>query len=280
MAEVTRPSANYRSWPLILLLGIASTPLVLMYAYLFIDTVTDSAAGSLIPNEFTLRHWRFLFATQTGRANIWLATFNTLAFASITTIIVLAVSSAAGYALSRLNVPARGFFLAGVMLLHAFPSVTLIIAIFIVLQMAGLYDSLIGVILVKAALELPLGIWLMKGFYDTVPWEIEMAGITDGASRFTVWRRLVLPQVFPALFALGLFAFLSGWSEYILPQVLTPGTDVQTLSVYLAGLIGADSSFDMGLFKAVGVFYMIPVLILFAFFQKHLMNIYGGGSKG
>ncbi|MGO6908806.1 carbohydrate ABC transporter permease, partial [Rhizobium ruizarguesonis] len=77
------------------------------------------------------------------------------------------------YVLSRLNVPARGFFLAGVMVLHAFPSVTLIIAIFIVLQMIGLYNSLLGVILVKAAIDLPLGIWLMKGFYDTVPWEIE-----------------------------------------------------------------------------------------------------------
>lgn len=201
-------------------------------------------------------------------------------FATSTTLLVLAISSTAGYVLSRLNVPGRAYFLAGVMVLHAFPSVTLIIAIFIVLQMVGLYNSLIGVILVKAALDLPLGIWLMKGFYDTVPWEIEMAGVTDGASRFMVWRKLVLPQVGPALAALGLFAFLSGWSEFILPQVLTPGNNVQVLSVYLAGLIADDNNFDLNRFKAVGVFYVIPVLILFAFFQRHLMNIYGGGSKG
>jgi inositol-phosphate transport system permease protein len=280
MAAASTPSANYRSWPLIVALSIVSAPIVLMFAYLFIDTVTNSPPGSLIPNEFTLEHWDFLFNTIPGRANIWVATGNTLVFATTTTLIVLAVSSTAGYVLSRLDVPGRGFFLAGVMMLHAFPSVTLIIAIFIVLQMLGLYNSLVGVILVKAALELPLGIWLMKGFYDTVPWEIEMAGITDGASRFTVWRRLVLPQVMPGVFALGLFAFLSGWSEYILPQVLTPGTDVQTLSVYLAGLLSIDSFFDMQLFKAVGVFYILPVLILFLFFQRHLMNVYGGGTKG
>ena len=107
-----------------------------------------------------------------------------------------------------------------------------------------------------------------------------MAGIQDGASRFTVWRRLVLPQVRPALLALGLFAFLSGWSEYILPQVLSPGNQVQVLSVYLAGLIADDNNFDMALFKSVGVFYVIPVAVLFLFFQKHLMNIYGGGNKG
>ena len=138
-----------------------------------------------------------------GRPNIWRVALNTLIFASASSAIVLSVSSTAGYVLSRLNVPFRGFFLAGVMVLHAFPSVTLIVAIFLVLQMVGLYNSLAGVILVKAALDMPLGIWIMKGFYDTVPWEIEMAGIQDGASRFTVWRRLVLPQVRPALLALG-----------------------------------------------------------------------------
>jgi len=280
MAAQVQLSSNFRIWPVVVALAIVSAPLVLMYAYLFVDTVTDSAAGSLIPNELTLRHWDFLWQTRSGKPSIWLVALNTLVFATSTTLIVLAVSSTAGYVLSRLNVPGRGFFLAGVMVLHAFPSVTLIIAIFLVLQMVGLYNSLVGVILVKAALDMPLGIWLMKGFYDTVPWEIEMAGITDGASRFTVWRRLVLPQVMPALAALGLFAFLSGWSEYILPQVLAPASSVQVLSVYLAGLIADDNNFDLNLFKAVGVFYIIPVLILFVFFQRHLMNIYGGGSKG
>ena len=280
MAASNIPSTNFKTWPVIVALSIVSAPLVLMYAYLFIDTITTTAPGSLIPSGFTLKNWDFLWEARPGKASIWTVTLNTLIFTTSTTTIVLLVSSTAGYVLSRLNVPGRAFFLAGVMVLHAFPSITLIIAIFIVLQMVGLYNSLIGVILVKAALDLPLGIWLMKGFYDTVPWEIEMAGITDGASRFTVWRRLVLPQVGPALAALGLFAFLSGWSEYILPQVLTPGNNVQTLSVYLAGLISDDNNFDLGLFKSVGVFYVLPVIILFLFFQKHLMNIYGGGSKG
>lgn len=280
MSEQSAPSANFKSWPVVLALGLVSAPLVLMYLYLFIDTITDSAAGSLIPNSLTMRHWDFLWQTRPGKPSIWPVALNTLIFATSTTTIVLLVSSTAGYVLSRLNVPGRGFFLAGVMVLHAFPSVTLIIAIFIVLQMVGLYNSLAGVILVKAALDLPLGIWLMKGFYDTVPWEIEMAGIADGASRFRVFRSLVLPQVKPALMALGLFAFLSGWSEFILPQVLAPGGDVQVLSVYLAGLIADDNNFDLALFKSVGVFYILPVLILFLFFQKHLMNVYGGGGKG
>lgn len=280
MSQKSETSANFSSLPVILLLSVLSLPLVLMYVYLFVDTVTKAEPGSLIPNEFTLEHWSFLWHTRPGRPNIWLVTLNTAIFASCITAVILLVSSMAGYVLSRLNVPARGFFLAGVMVLHAFPSVTLIIAIFIVLQQLGLYNSLLGVILVKAALDLPLGIWLMKGFYDTVPWEIEMAGVVDGASRFQVWRRLVLPQIKPGLMALGLFSFLAGWSEFLLPQVLAPGAQVQVLSVYLASLIIDDNNFDFGAFKAVGVFYVVPVILLYTLFQKYLMNIYGGGSKG
>lgn len=273
-------TSNYRSWPMILALGVVTIPLVLMYVYLFVDTVTNTAPGSVVPHEFTGEHWRFLWETLPGRPSIYVATLNTFVFATATTLIVLAISSTAGYAISRLNVPFRAFFLAGVMVLHAFPTVTLIIAIFLILQFIGLYNTLIGVILVKAALELPFGIWIMKGFYDTVPWEIEMAGIQDGASRLTVWRKLVLPQVMPAVMALGIFSFLAGWSEFILPLVLAPDNKVQVLSVYLAALIADDNNFDMALFKSVGVFYVVPVVIMFLFFQGKLMSIYGGGTKG
>ena len=79
---------------------------------------------------------------------------------------------------------------------------------------------------------------------------------------------------------LGIFSFLAGWSEFILPLVLAPDNDVQTLSVYLASLIADENNFDMALFKSVGVFYVIPVIILFLFFQNKLMNIYSGGTKG
>lgn len=273
-------SGNYRKWPMILFLGIMTAPIILMYVYLFVDTVTNSPPGSMIPNEFTGEHWRFLWQTIPGRPSIWVATWNTFLFASSTTLIVLVISSAAGYSLSRLNMPARSFFLGSIMVLHAFPTVTLLIAIFLILQMVGLYNTLIGVILVKASLELPFGIWIMKGFYDTVPWEIEMAGIQDGASRLQVWTKLVLPQVKPAIMALGIFSFLAGWSEFILPLVLAPDNKVQVLSVYLATLIADDNNFDMALFKSVGVFYVLPVIILFVFFQNKLMNIYSGGNKG
>ena len=148
------------------------------------------------------------------------------------------------------------------------------------LQFLGLYDTLAGVILVKTALELPLGIWLMKGFYDSVPWEIEMAGVQDGASRFRVWWELVLPQIRPGLSALLIISFLEAWAEFILPLVLAPGASAQVLATYMYSAINDDANLDYGLFKAIGMFYSLPVLIIYLIFQKQLMNIYGGGTKG
>ena len=274
-------TANARTWPLILILVIFSSPLVIMYVYQLIDSIAQPKPGSLFPGVVNLSNWRFLWELiDSGRPSIWVVTLNTFFFASTTAFLVTSLSTTAGYALSRLNMPGRPYFLGGLIMLHAFPTITLIIAIFIILQFLGLFDTLLGIILVKAALELPFGVWIMKGFYDTVPWEIEMAGVQDGASRLRVWWELVLPQVKPGLAALLIISFLSGWSEFVLPLVLAPGSGTQVLATYMNAVIQDDTTADFGLFKAIGMFYSIPVIVIYLVFQKQLMNIYGGGTKG
>jgi len=274
-------TANSRIWHLVLILTIFSTPLLIMYVFQVLDSFTERSPGSLWPGEMNLSNWRFLWEKiDGGRPSIWVVTFNTFIFATTTAVAVTSLSTMAGYALSRLNMPGRPYFLGGLIILHAFPTITLIIAIFIILQFMGLFDSLLGIIFVKAALELPFGVWIMKGFYDTVPWEIEMAGVQDGASRARVWWELVLPQVKPGLAALLIISFLSGWSEFILPLVLAPGSSTQVLATYMNAVIQDDATADFGLFKAIGLFYSIPVIVIYLLFQKQLMNIYGGGTKG
>ena len=268
------------NWPLSIFLLIISAPILIMYFWLFIDSISEINIESIWPDKFTLRNWRFLTEEIPGHGSVWTATFNTTIFTASTVAIVVALSSTAGYALSRLKFPFRAQFLGVVLLLHSFPSITLIISIFLMLQLVGLFDTLIGVILVKSALELPFGIWIMKGFYDTVPWEIEMAGLQDGASRFQVWYKLILPQIMPGIAALAIFSFMAGWSEFVLPLILAPSSETRLLSVYLAGLMIDDYLSDFGLFKAVGLFYVVPVMIFYLFTQDKLMNIYGGGTKG
>ncbi|MEL6204400.1 MAG: carbohydrate ABC transporter permease [Pseudomonadota bacterium] len=269
------------NWLIVTILVLISAPLVLMYVYLVVDSFTTSPAGAILPDGVTLQHWRFLTGPLSpNQPTIWTLTFNTFVFASVTALVVSAISLTAAYALSRLDMPARRMFLGGLIVLHAFPTVTLIVAVFLILQYFGLYDTLWGVILVKCAFELPFGVWIMKGFYDTVPWEIEMAGMADGASRARVWWELVLPQVNPGLAAILIFSFLSAWSEFVLPLVLAPGNAPQLLSTYLASLVSDVTRADFGLYKAVGLFYALPVIVVYLVFHKRLLNIYSGGTKG
>jgi len=266
-------------------LVLFTLPIVILYGWLFYSSFFPRVEGLRPVGAFTLENWRFLWAPETvdqlrNKPPIIPLTINTLVFSLSTALVVLLVSSMAGYALSRLNFPGRRTFLGGVLLLHAFPSVTLLIATFIVLRQLGLYDQLLGVILVKAAFELPLGIWIMKGFFDTVPWELEMAALVDGAGRITTWWRIVMPLVRPGLLALGLLAFVTGWNEFLLPFIFMPSGTQATLSQLVRSMLGEGRFVDYGMLTAVGLYYVAPVIVLFVFAQEHLMKIYGGGVKG
>jgi mRNA-degrading endonuclease RelE of RelBE toxin-antitoxin system len=105
----------------------------------------------------------------------------------------------------------------------AFPAITLIIAVFFVLRALHLLNTLAGVMLVKVALELPFALWVMKGFFDGIPWPVEMAALVDGANRFTTWYRILLLQIRPGITALSLFAFLSGWGGVRILADVSPG---------------------------------------------------------
>jgi inositol-phosphate transport system permease protein len=266
-------------------LVLFTLPILVLYVWLTYSSFFPRVEGLRPVGAFTLENWRFLWAPETveqlrNKPPVIPLTINTLVFSVATTAVVLLVSSMAGYALSRINFPGRRAFLGSVLLLHSFPSVTLLIATFIVLRQLGLYDQLLGVILVKAAFELPLGIWIMKGFFDTIPWELEMAALVDGAGRITTWWRVVMPLVRPGLLALGLLAFVSGWNEFLLPFVFMPSGSQATLSQLVRSLLGEGRFVDYGVLTAVGLYYVLPVLLLFLFAQEQLMRIYGGGVKG
>jgi inositol-phosphate transport system permease protein len=143
-----------------------------------------------------------------------------------------------------------------------------------VLRSFGLLNTLGGVILVKVALELPFALWVMKGFFDTIPWPVEMAALLDGASRLTAWYRILVPQVRPGITALSLFAFLSGWGEYVFLLTFILDKSHWTLSRYVASLLGEGDVFiDYGLVTAVGVFYMLPAMGIFALAHRYLVRL-------
>ncbi len=270
-----------RAIPYIILV-ITVLPIVVGYFWLILNSFSESTEG-LRSTGFTLNNWRFLHEPPFGRGypSIWRVTFNTFLVAITMTISVVAVSALAGYALSRMNFPGRKQFLSGTLILHAFPSVTLLIGIYFVLRFMGLYNTITGVGLVMIGFELPFGIWLMKGFFDNVSWDMERAALIDGASRFRLWWEIILPTIKPGMAALAIFAFISGWNAWLIPRTFTIGAGQQaTLSVYLQNFMGDTVAVEWGAVTAVGLFQLIPVLIFFIFTQDLLLSIYAGGSKG
>lgn len=262
------------------LLVIISSPILLGYSWLLLSTFAKSTRGLRPVGGWTLENWRFLVEKQDLRASIWLVTFNTLGVALGLAVLVVGVSAMAGYALSRLQFPGRRSMLGITLILHSFPTITLLIGIFFVLRNLGLYNTLTGVIFVQVAFELPLGIWLMKGFFDGVSWDMERAALIDGASRLRAWWDVVLPQVRPGIAALSIFSFISGWGAFLIPYTFTSEETRATIAVYLNNLMGNARFVNYGEVAAVGLFQLIPVILFFLFTQKYLMHIFAGGSKG
>lgn len=266
-----------------LLLFVSILPMFIGYFWLLLSSFSTRTEGLLPVGNLTLEHFSFLRESPFGpnSVSIWKVTFNTFLIASFMTVTVVLVSALAGYALARLNFPGRRSFLSLTLILHAFPSVTLLIGIFFVLNRLDLYNTILGVGLVMVGFEMPFGIWLMKGFFDNVSWDMERAALIDGASRLQVWWQIIMPTIKPGLAALALFAFISGWNAWLIPKTFTIGAGQQaTLSVYLQNFMGETTAVDWGAVTAVGLFQLVPVAFFFIFTQDLLLSMYAGGSKG
>jgi len=211
---------------------------------------------------------------------VWTAFANSLIFAVANTVVVLTVSTLAGYYISRFAFAGRATFLQSLLVLHAFPAMTLIIPIFLIMHWAGLLDTITGVILVVVTLELPFSIFIMKGFFDAVPWDIEMSAMTDGASRRQAFWQVILPQVKVGMLAVGVFAFLKGWEEYVFVRTLLFDKSNWMMSLYLFWVSDDIMGVDYGIVAAVGVFYVLPSLLLYVTCQKYLVQMTIGGIKG
>ena len=212
--------------------------------------------------------------------SVWSAFFNSLVLALAQTLIILTVSSLAGYYISRFAFRGRNAFLQGMLVLHAFPAMTLIIPIFLMLHWIGLLDTIFGVMLVLAAIELPFYVFVMKGFFDGVPWDIEMSAMTDGATRRQAFVMVVLPQVRFGLIAVAVFAFIRAWEEYIFVRTLLIENKNWVMSLYLFWVSDDVMGVDYGIVAAVAVFYVLPSFLLYIFCQKYLTQMTIGGIKG
>jgi inositol-phosphate transport system permease protein len=281
-----------------LTLIVPSTLIILGFLWLSITSFSTRTEG-LRSLGWTLNNWRFLWESPFGPQypSIWAVTLNTLIMSLIMTVIVVVVASLTGYALSRMKFPGRKGFLSLTLILHAFPSVTLLIPIYFVLLwiakipvigrgvplLGGFgYNTIGGVALIMVAFQLPFGIWIMKGFFDNISWDMERSALIDGASRFQVWWQIIMPNIKPGIAALSVFSFLTAWNAYLIPLTFTAGRAGKSavLSLYLQNFISESVMTEWNAVAAVGLFQLVPVVLFFLFTQEALLNIYGGGKKG
>lgn len=235
-----------------------------------------NALGGAIGDAFTLEHFERLIVGE----SFWLWTRNSLTVATGTTMLGLAFAIPAGYAFSRFKFSGRSQAMFAVLLVQMFPGVIILVPYFMVMKTLGLLNTSIGLILAYSVTALPLCVWMLKGFFDTVPRELEEAALLDGCTQVQVFRRIVLPLSLPAVAVTALFSFLAAWNEFLLALVFNTSNEQYTLPVGLASMIPANGQ-RWGDFAAASILVSVPVVILFVLFQKPLVQgLSFGGVKG
>ncbi|WP_434348046.1 sugar ABC transporter permease [Myxococcus virescens] len=245
---------------------------------------TDGLAltANPFPETVTLEHFRQVLS-GTDAAGRWVFGRQLLAsivVAGATTLVGLTLAVSAAYALSRFRFPGKEGGMQALLVTQMFPATLMMVPIYSILQKLHLLDSLTGLVLVYATTALPFCIWNLKGYFDTLPRELEEAAVMDGASAFQVFVRVVLPLARPALAVTALFSFMTAWNEFILAATLLNDPSRFTLPVALQRFVG-EHKVEWGKFAAGALIVSAPVMALFFALQKHLVGgLTAGGVKG
>ncbi len=206
--------------------------------------------------------------------------FNSLVVSISTAAIGLVVSATAAYGLSRFTFPGRQWGMDAFLLTQMFPSLLMLIPLYMILESLNLLDTKAGLILVYATTSVPFSVFTLKGYFDTLPRELEEAALLDGCSRWTTFTRIVLPLSRPALAVTALFSFMTAWNEFILAATLINDPHSYTLPMTLKTYVG-DYSTQWGHFAAGSLIVSAPVIALFFLLQRQFVEgLTAGGVKG
>ena len=237
------------------------------------DTLLTTSLA-IIPENATLDNYKeVLFGnTETGAPSdffLWL--WNSLSVVMFTSIISVILAAVSAYAFARFRFPGRAAGLIFLLTTQMIPAGMLLLPIFIMLAKLKMINSALGLIIAYSVTSVPLTIWTLKGYYETIPVDLEEAALIDGANRFTTFTRIILPLSTPALAIAFLFSFMGGWSEYIVARVVLQKNSLYTWPL---GIFTFAQQFTVswGKFSAASVLIAIPVMALFLYSAKWLIS--------
>ncbi|MDY7093973.1 MAG: sugar ABC transporter permease [Acidobacteriota bacterium] len=230
------------------------------------------------PETVTVSNFVSLFADQPFAR--WM--FNSIVVAGATTVVGVFLACTAGYAFSRFKFPGRRVGLMSFLVSQMFPGVLTLVPLYIIIvQWLGLGSSYIGLILVYSTTAIPFCVWMLKGYFDTIPRELEESALVDGASTTTIFVRIILPLAKPAVAVTALFSFMTAWNEFILALTFLDNEMMYTAPVGLRFFVGGYAEQQWGYFAAGSIVAAVPVVVLFMFLQKYLISgLTAGAVKG
>jgi len=221
----------------------------------------------IIPDDATFENYIKLFTEKPFL--IWIK--NSLLVTFVVTIIGVVLASTAGYAFSRFKFPGRKAGLLSLLVTQMFPATMLLLPLFIMISKLNLVNSFLGLIIMYSASALPFCIWLMKGYYDTIPSSLEESAKIDGANKFFAFWKIILPLASPALVITALFSFMAAWNEYIVAAQVLWYEDMFTIPLGLKSLQG-NMTTEWGMYASAALVISIPVIVLFLVLSKWLVS--------
>lgn len=282
MNNTTRMGNLLTHLVLIIVTVIALYPVLWVLRMAFTDSQSFAMGLSPIPTNPSLSNFIAVFGhhdldgTWVFGRQLW----NSVVISLATALVGITLATTAAYAMSRFRFPGRELTMTGLLVTQMFPGTMMMIPLYILLDELGLLDHQLGLVLVYATTAIPFCTWSLKGYFDTIPKDLEEAAIVDGASRATVFFKIILPLSRPAIAVTGLFAFMTAWNEFILAAKFMNQEMSYTLPVVLQQYVGARST-AWGYFAAGAVVVSLPVMGLFFALQKHLVaGLTTGAVKG
>lgn len=250
------------------------------YYWMIVSSVAPTALHEwppqLWPRGASLDAYRRIFAERP--VLVWLQ--NTSVVAGCTAALCCIVSINAGYALSRFRGRLPTGFGIFVLVTQMLPATLIVVPLYVIFRQLGLYNTLTGLIIADTAFTLPLATWLMRGFFDRIPVDLEQQAEIDGCTRLGAFYRITLPLSVPGIVVVTVFAFISAWDEFFLARTLISSQDNWVLSVALTSFEG-QYSIAWDEMMATSVIFALPVAVFFLFVQRYLVDgMTSGALKG
>ena len=240
----------------------------------------DSLSGSkMIPDNATLSHYKELFDLENSDYLLWY--FNSIKISVMTMVLTVISVSFTAYAFSRYRFVGRKNGLMTFLILQMIPNFAALIAIYVLAMRTGLLDTHLGLVLLYVGGQIPMNTWLMKGYLDTIPRDLDESAKMDGAGHLRIFFQIVMPLAKPIIAVVALFSFVAPFGDFILAKILISSSEKYTLAVGLYSMVGKQFGAEFTKFAAGSVLIAIPIALLFLLLQKYFVSgLTAGGTKG